>query len=74
MTFDEWWKQYIEQGGKSHFNIYANEESAKAAWNAALESACSRVQAELFPLDHPRGQHRYSTHFSEVRDAIMGDA
>ena len=35
MTFDEWWKQYIEQGGKSHFNICANEESAKAAWEAA---------------------------------------
>ena len=35
----------------------------------ALEAACERVQTELFQID----SHRYSTHFSEVKDAIMGE-
>ncbi len=34
----------------------------------ALEAACERVQTELFQID----RHRFSTHFSEVKDAIMG--
>ena len=44
MTFEEWWKQYIAAGGKTHFNIRADEESARAAWDAArkAEFICSK--------------------------------
>lgn len=37
MTFNEWWESYLAEGGRTHFNICANRESAEAAWNAAME-------------------------------------
>lgn len=46
MDFDSWWKQYISEGGKSHFNITADKESAKAAWDAAIAAereACAKA-------------------------------
>lgn len=33
MMFDEWWKQYLDNGGVTHFDLIANKESALAAWD-----------------------------------------
>ena len=35
---------------------------------AERKAACNRVQRDLFPLDNPRGQHRFTTFFSEVEE------
>lgn len=46
MDFREWWAQYLDEGGKTHFNICANEESARLAWNAATleeREACAKL-------------------------------
>lgn len=42
MMFDEWWKQYLDNGGVTHFDLIANKESALAAWEAACE-ACAKI-------------------------------
>lgn len=36
------------------------------------EEACQRVRTSLFPEETWRGQHRYTTHFSEIQEAILG--
>ena len=46
MGFNEWWEQYLQQGGKSHFNIHADEESARAAWNGSIEAVLMGLRSE----------------------------
>lgn len=46
MSFEEWWTSYLAQGGVEHFNISADQESAKAAWSAK-DSECQRLRARL---------------------------
>ena len=38
---------------------------------AERKAACNRVQRDLFPLNVPRGQHRFTTYFSEVEESIL---
>lgn len=46
-------------------------EALNAAIKEALEAACKRVQEDLFRLDIPGGQHRWTTHYSEIVESIM---
>lgn len=34
--FEEWWKQYLADGGRKHFDIWANKEPCCNAWNGCI--------------------------------------
>lgn len=80
MKFEEWWAQYLAEGGKTHFNICANEESARSAWDAARE-ACAKVcdekaKAEIIGAhDNYGGEYTdagmlYAECADDIRDAL----
>jgi hypothetical protein len=54
MTFEQWWDAYIAEGGHTHFNIHADKESAKAAWDAAHDRC-----AELCEHQQKTSRQRY---------------
>lgn len=46
MEFEEWWAQYLADGGRKHFNLTADKESSMAAWQAATlveREECAKV-------------------------------
>lgn len=51
MTFNDWLAQYLKAGGIEHFNLMADEESARAAWEAAYKACAAKVEGNYGWVD-----------------------